>query len=50
MFKTHFTNGNETQRDIYKQCHNKLTKKKKSGKKQYFEKEIQKHSGNQKKT
>ena len=50
MYKTHFLNGNSAQKELYKRFLNKLTKMKTRGKRNYFESELQNHSGNPKKT
>ena len=50
MFKTHFLNKNSAQKELYKHFLNKLTKMKTRAKRNYFENELQNHSGNPNKT
>ena len=42
MFKSHFINGNETQKFIFRQYSNKLTKIKTASKRNYFKVELEK--------
>ena len=49
MYKTHFLSGNSAQKELYKRFSNKLTKMKTRAKRNYFENELQNHSGNPKK-
>jgi len=49
MFKSCFINGDETQKLMFKQYSNKLTKVKSLSKKLYFKNELSDHSGNPKK-
>ena len=50
LFKTHFVNGNNSQKSYYKQYLNRLTKIKTISKKLYFEKEFHNNRDNPKKT
>ena len=50
MDKTHFLNEISAQKKLYKRFSNKLTKMKTRVKRNYFESELQNHSGNPKKT
>ena len=43
MFKSHFINGNETQKFIFRQYSNKLTKIKTASKRNYFKVELEKN-------